>query len=442
MKGQLLLYASLLGLAASLRPGCEPPRTGSRRAFTAALLAWPLAAERAAAATLQQQLLSKAGVDESKIATAQTTARSSSNAADAPRLVKPEKADFLKGTANNEELRAQRLAAYDEALASYEAAKKQVEVNGGRGLFANPFAEAEEVVSPEELARREQSFQQRKAATLAACRKSPPEPPDFECTAEATVQDKEAKFGFPLDQSQFEEYEEILRLKYYYLPGQIVVFQAEDLLVLLELRLVERESELGLLVLHRRLRGALEIGRLRRRFPAGGQRRRLALLEALLAPRELLGRHHLLRLGERVRKEAAAAVHLDLLLRRLIARQRLVVRGEPLSAQFLIVRRALEEVGLLGLDETWSVRRVAGRPCGRLRGRNLRLVDARLGEQLLLQRCGGRTLRSERPRQQRCGERATAASARRLAARTERRGEAEEAGVEEQLAFHLRARRS
>ena len=33
------------------------------------------------------------------------------------------------------------------------------------------------------------------------------------------MQDKEAKFGFPLDQSQFEEYEEILRLKYYYLPG-------------------------------------------------------------------------------------------------------------------------------------------------------------------------------------------------------------------------------
>ena len=181
MKGQLLLYASLAGLAASLRPGSEPPRTGSRRAFTAALLAWPLAAERATAATLQQQLLSKAGVDESKIATAQTTARSSGSAADAPRLVKPEKAEFLKGTANNEELRKQRLAAYDEALAGYEAAKKQVEVNGGRGLFANPFAEAEEeVVSPEELARREQSFQQRKAATLAACRKSPPEPPDFE----------------------------------------------------------------------------------------------------------------------------------------------------------------------------------------------------------------------------------------------------------------------
>ena len=45
MKGQLLLAASLAGLAASLRPGCEPPRTGSRRAFTAALLAWPLAAE-------------------------------------------------------------------------------------------------------------------------------------------------------------------------------------------------------------------------------------------------------------------------------------------------------------------------------------------------------------------------------------------------------------
>ena len=103
-------------------------------------------------------------------------------------------------------MRAQRLAAYDEALASYEAAKKQVEVNGGRGLFANPFAEAEEVVSPEELARREQSFQQRKAATLAACRKSPPEPPDFECTVASAVQDKEAKFGFPLDQSQFEEY--------------------------------------------------------------------------------------------------------------------------------------------------------------------------------------------------------------------------------------------
>ena len=40
-------------------------------------------------------------------------------------LVKPEKAEFLKGTANNEELRAQRLAAYDEALAGYEAAKKQ-----------------------------------------------------------------------------------------------------------------------------------------------------------------------------------------------------------------------------------------------------------------------------------------------------------------------------
>ena len=219
MKGQLLLVASLAGLAASLRPGCEPPRTGSRRAFTAALLAWPLAAERATAATLQQQLLSKAGVDESKIATAQTTARSSGSAADAPRLIKPEKAEFLKGTANNEELRAQRLAAYDEALANYEAAKKQVEVNGGRGLFANPFAEAEEVVSPEELARREQSFQQRKAATLAACRKSQPEPPDFECTVASAVQDKEAKFGFPLDQSQFEEYEEILRLKYYYLPG-------------------------------------------------------------------------------------------------------------------------------------------------------------------------------------------------------------------------------
>ena len=69
--------------------------------------------------------------------------------------------------------------------------------------------------------------------------------------------------------------------------GQIVILEAEDLLVLLELRLVEREPELRLLVLHRGGDGALEIGRLRRRLPAGGERRRLALLEALLAPREL-----------------------------------------------------------------------------------------------------------------------------------------------------------